>query len=122
MVSDTDIIHLVGLETYQALSYLYPKIFNPRYIVNQIKDYYIQLIQSVLVSGGLTPTELKNQLKDYITSPNENSPVISLVNSSASEINFPNTFMENAMWFLIVSIAVSLLIFVLVKNIDRSFV
>lgn len=121
-VNETDIINLVGLETYQALSYLFPKLFNTRYINKQIKDYYIQLVQGVMVSSGLTSQDLKLQLVEYILNPNENSPIIPLVNSSFREVNLPNTFMENAFWFLMVGLISTVLIFIIVRYFDETFI
>ncbi len=121
-VNETDIINLVGLETYQSLSYLFPNLFNNRYMVNQIKDYYLQLIQAVMVSSGLSPFELRENLIEYVLNPNENSPIIHLVNSSPMGINLPNTFMENASWFLMMSLIVTILIFIIVRYFEKTFI
>lgn len=113
---EKDIIDLVGLQTYKALFRLFPELYWEQYTDdNKLSEYYIHLVQAVLLNTGYTPEQFKEQL--IIAAKNSkkgeeisNMKISKLFGSSPVPTHYASSFMTNAWWFLFISLFSILLI------------
>lgn len=99
-VYERQIQELVGMSTYASLYFLYPHLYYKINYPMEPQDYYVQLIQSVMVNSNYLPEELKAELVKTCITKDPNPQIKPLIGSSKPTQQWESDFFPTA-WFLL---------------------